>query len=103
MSGFMKNVQKKILKRAESMREPVKKEKKAARKLRIGYLVGLAALIVARKRRRAKRSARRLRNKQGVGPAHIKGVPRAEERGLKHPHKDNGHTAGRLMGSIHPR
>ena len=56
-----------------------------------------------RERRRAKRAARRLRNKEGVGPAHIKGVSRAEERGLKHPHKDNGHAAGRLMGSIHPR
>jgi hypothetical protein len=100
----MSNVQKKIMKRAKSMKRPVKKvEKKASRKLRIGYLVGLAALIMARKRRRAKRPARRLRNKQGVGPAHIKGVLRAEERALKHPHKDNGHTAGRLMGSIHPR
>ena len=103
MSGFMRNVQKKILKRAESKRQPVKKEKKATRKLRIGYLVGLAALIFARKRRRAKRPARALRNKQGVGPAHIKGVARAEERGLKHPHKDNGHTAGRLTGSIDPK
>jgi hypothetical protein len=100
----MSNVQKKIMKRAKSMRRPVKKvEKKGARKLRIGYLVGLAALIMAGKRRRAKRPARGLRNKQGVGPAHRKGVPRAEERGLKHPHKDNGHAAGRLMGSIHPR
>jgi hypothetical protein len=103
MSGFMRNVQKRILKRAKSKRRPVKKEKKAAGKLWIGYLVGLAALIMARNRRRARRPARRLRNKQGVGPAHIKGVPRAEERGLKHPHKDNGHPAGRLMGSIHPR
>lgn len=100
----MANMQKKILKRAKSKRQPAKKvEKRGANKLRIGYLVGLAALIFARKRRRAKRPARRLRNKQGVGPAHIKGVPRAEELGLKHPHKDNGHTAGRLMGSIHPR
>jgi hypothetical protein len=99
----MRNMQKKILKRAESTRRPAKKEEKASRKLWIGYLVGLAALIMARKRRRAKRSALRLRNEQGVGPAHIKGVPRAEERGMKHPHKDNGHTAGRLMGSVHPR
>src|SRR2546425_11140740 len=99
----MRNVKKKILKRAESMREPAKKEaKQGANKLRIGYLVGLAALIVVRKRRRAKRPARALRNKQGVGPTHIKGVPRAEERGLKHPHEDNGHPAGRLIGSIDP-
>jgi hypothetical protein len=99
----MRNVQKKILKRAKSMRPPAKKvEKKGASKLRIGYLVGLAALILARKRRRAKRPARALRNKQGVGPAHIKGVPRAEEQGLKHPHEDNGHTAGPLIGSIDP-
>jgi len=99
----MRNVQKKILKRAESMQRPAKKaEKRGASKLRIGYLVGLAALIVARKRRRAKRPARALRNQQGVGPAHIKGAPRAEERGLKHPHEDNGHPAGRVIGSIDP-
>ncbi|HEX9314157.1 MAG TPA: hypothetical protein VN986_01370 [Actinomycetota bacterium] len=99
----MSNVQKKILKRAKSMERPAKKvEKRAASKLRIGYLVGLAALIVARKRRRAKRPARALRNKQGVGPAHIKGVPRAEEQGMKHPHKDNGHAAGTPIGSIDP-
>jgi hypothetical protein len=99
----MANVQKKILKRAKSMRRPAKKvEKKGASKLRIGYLVGLAALILAGKRRRAKRPARALRNKQGVGPAHIKGVPRAEKRGRKRPHEDNGHAAGPLLGSIDP-
>ncbi len=99
----MRNVQKKILKRAKSMERPAKKaEKRGASKLRIGYLVGLAALIVARKRRRAKRPARPLRNKQGVGPAHVKGVPRAEERGLKHPHEDDGHAAGPVIGSIDP-
>jgi len=99
----MRNVQKKIMKRAESMQRPAKKaEKRGASKLRIGYLVGLAALIVARKRRRAKRPARALRNKQGVGPGHIKGVPRAEEQGLKHPHEDNGHAAGTRIGSIDP-
>ncbi|HKN48606.1 MAG TPA: hypothetical protein VJ010_00065 [Actinomycetota bacterium] len=99
----MRNVQKKILKRAKSMQRPAKKaEKPGPSKLRIGYLVGLAALIVARKRRRAKRPARALRNQQGVGPAHIKGVPRAEERGLKHPHEENGHAAGPLIGSIDP-
>jgi len=99
----MANMQKKILKRAKSKRQPAKKvEKRGASKLRIGYLVGLAALIFARKRRRAKRPARALRNKQGVGPAHIKGVPRAEEQGLKHPHEDDGHAAGPLIGSIDP-
>ena len=99
----MRNVQKKILKRAESMQRPAKKaEKPGPSKLRIGYLVGLAALIVARKRRRAKRPARALRNQQGVGPAHIKGVPRAEEQGVKHPHEDNGHAAGTRIGSIDP-
>ena len=100
----MADVQKKILKRAKSMRRPAKKvAKRGASKLRIGYLVGLAALIFASKRRRAKRPARALRNKQGVGPAHIKGVPRAEEQGLKHPHEDNSHTAGPLIGSIDPK
>jgi hypothetical protein len=99
----MADMQKKILKRAKSRRWPAKKGKKpGASKLRIGYLVGLAALIFLRQRRRAKRPARALRNKQGVGPSHIKGVPRAEERGLKHPHKDNGHAAGRLIGSVDP-
>ena len=99
----MRNVKKKILKRAKSMERAAKKvEKRAASKLRIGYLVGLAALIVARKRRRAKRPARALRNKQGVGPSHIRGVPRGEDYGLKHPHQDNGHAAGSLMGSIRP-
>jgi hypothetical protein len=84
----MKNVQKKILKRAKSARRPVKKAvKQGERKLRFGYLVGLGALVVLRKRWRAKRSGRALRNKQGVGPAHIKGVPRGGERALKHPHK----------------
>ena len=98
----MRNVQKKILKRARSMERPMKKaEKQGARKLRLGYIVGLAALILARKRRRAKRPARALRNKQGVGPAHIKGVPRGEEAGRKHPHRD-GHAAGSLLGSIRP-
>ena len=100
----MRNVQKKILKRAKSMQRPAKKaEKPGPSKLRIGYLVGLAALIVARKRRRAKRPARALRNQQGVGPAHVKGVPRGEERGMKHPHEDDGHAAGPLMGSIDPK
>jgi hypothetical protein len=99
----MRNVQKKILKRAKSAQRPAKKAaKQGVRKLRLGYIVGLAALIMARKRRRAKRPARALRNKQGVGPAHIRGVPRGEDRALKHPHQDDGHTAGRLMGSIRP-
>src|SRR6195256_4316450 len=98
----MANMQKKILKRAKSARKPAKKAaKQGARKLRLGYIVGLAALIMARKRRRAKRPARALRNKQGVGPAHIRGVPRGEERVLKHPH-ENGHAAGSLIGSIRP-
>ena len=98
----MRNVKKKILKRARSMPGPAKKEEKqGVRKLRLGYIVGLAALIVARKRRRAKRPARALRNKQGVGPAHIRGVPRGEEQVLKHPH-ENGHAAGSLIGSIRP-
>src|SRR6267378_4341541 len=99
----MRNVQKKILKRAKAVRKPAKKAaKQGVRKLRLGYIVGLAALIVARKRRRAKRPARALRNKQGVGPAHIKGVPRGEEAGRKHPPNDEGHKAGPLIGSIHP-
>src|SRR2546422_8969459 len=99
----MRNVKKKILKRADSMQPPAKKAaKRGVSKLRIGYLVGLGALLVVRKRRRAKRPARALRNKQGMGPAHIKGVPRAEERGLKHPPEDDGHPAGRLIGSIDP-
>ena len=99
----MGNMKKKILKRARSTSRPAKQAaKQGVRKLRIGYIVGLAALIMARKRRRAKRPARALRNKQGVGPAHIKGVPRGEEAGLKHPHKDDGHKAGPLIGSIHP-
>ena len=99
----MRNVQKKILKRAKAVRKPAKKAaKQGVRKLRLGYIVGLAALIMARRRRRAKRPARALRNKQGVGPAHIKGVPRAEEQGLKHPHEDDGHAAGPLIGSIDP-
>ena len=52
----MRNVQKKILKRAKLMERPAKKaEKRGGNKLRIGYLVGLAALIVARKRRKARR------------------------------------------------
>src|SRR4030081_1110762 len=98
----MRNVQKKILKRARSMERPMKKaEKQGARKLRLGYIIGLAALIMARKRRRAKRPARALRNKQGVGPAHIRGVPRGEDRATKHPHED-GHAAGSLIGSIRP-
>jgi hypothetical protein len=85
----MRNVQKKILKRAKSARRPVKKAvKQGERKLRFGYLVGLGALVVLRKRWRAKRSGRALRNKQGVGPAHIKGVPRAEERGMKQRRKE---------------
>jgi hypothetical protein len=100
----MRNVKKKILKRARSMPGPVKKEEKQGmRRLRIGYIVGLAALILARKRRRAKRPARGLRNKQGVGPAHIKGVTRGEEAVRKHPHKDDGHKAGPLIGSIRPK
>ena len=100
----MRNVQKKILKRAKSMQRPAKKvERQGGSKLRIGYLVGLAALIVARKRRQARRPARGLRNKQGVGPAHVKGVPRGEERGMKHAHKDDGHAAGPLIGSIDPK
>jgi hypothetical protein len=99
----MRNVQKKIMKRAKSVQRPAKKAaKQGVRKLRLGYIVGLAALIMARKRRRAKRPARALRNKQGVGPAHIRGVPRGEERAAKHPHEDNGHAAGSLMGSIRP-
>jgi hypothetical protein len=99
----MRNVQKKILKRARSIQKPAKKvAKQGRRKLRIGYLIGLGALVVARKRRRAKRPARALRNKQGVGPAHIKGVPRGEEQVLKHPHVDNGHAAGTRIGSIDP-
>jgi hypothetical protein len=55
----MRNVQKKILKRAKSVQRPAKKAaKQGVRKLRLGYIVGLAALIMARKRRRAKRPAR---------------------------------------------
>jgi hypothetical protein len=99
----MRNLQKKILKRAKSVRQPAKNvAKKGKRKLRIGYLIGLGALVVARRRWRAKRPARGLRNKQGVGPAHIKGVPRGEEQVLKHSRVDNGHAAGSLIGSIDP-
>jgi hypothetical protein len=99
----MKKLRKKILKRAKAMRRPAKKvAKRGLGKLRTGSMLSLAALMVARKRRRAKRPARHLRNKQGVGPAHMKGVRAAEELGMKHPHKDDGHVAGRKIGSINP-
>lgn len=99
----MKKLRKKILKRAKAMRGPAKKTtKQGMSKLRVGSLLSLVALLVARRRWRAKRPAMHLRNKQGVGPAHMKGVRGAEELGRKHPHDDDGHAAGRKIGSISP-
>ena len=94
----------KILKTAASMDRPAKKAvRQSVSKLRIALIFGgLAALVALRKWRRSRRPARALRNPQGVGPAHIKGVTRGEEQGLKHPHEDNGHAAGHLIGSIDP-
>jgi hypothetical protein len=99
----MKNLQKKILRRSKSIRRPARKAAtRGITKFRIGSVVGLMALALARKRRRAKHPARPLRNKQGIGPAHIKGVMKAEERGMKHGHNEKSHAAGRFIGSIHP-
>jgi hypothetical protein len=103
----MSTMKKKILKRANSMRRPAKRAARKARQEGLSFrkmrpFVALAALIVVRKWRRARRSGKALRNAQGVGPAHIKGVPRAEEQGMKHPHVDNGHAAGHLIGSVDP-
>jgi hypothetical protein len=62
----MKNLKKKILKRAKAVRRPAKKAAShGMSKLRIGSIVGLAALMVARKRRRAKRPARQVRRPAG--------------------------------------
>src|SRR5437870_3203988 len=61
-----------------------------------------ASLLILWRRRRSRKPARALKNAQGVGPAHIKGVPRGEEIVGKEGPEAPGHAAGRLVGSINP-
>jgi len=71
------------------------------RKVLTGSVV-VGSLLLLWRRRRARKPARALRNAQGVGPAHIKGVPRGEEVVDKEGSEAPGHAAGRLVGSIEP-
>ncbi len=99
----MKKLKKRILKRAKSIRRPRKPAVSSKHtKIRLGSFMGILAILAARKWRRSRRPARALINKQGVGPAHTKGVPKAEERGMKYGHVEDGHAAGRPIGSISP-
>jgi hypothetical protein len=94
-------LQRRIVRRAEHMKPSRRSPVVSAFRGWIAPSLGLFAVIVAWRRRRS-RPARRLRNDQGVGPAHIKGVPKGEELALKHPHVERGHAAGRPVGSIQP-
>ena len=44
----------------------------------------------------------RLMNEQGVGPAHVPGVPRGEEQIIKHGSEEPSSVAGRIAGSVQP-
>src|SRR6266567_5157542 len=92
-------LQRRIVRRAEAMKPLRKPLAGTSFRAWIAPALGLFVVVVAWRRRRS-RPARRLRNDQGVGPAHIKGVPTGEERALKHPHAELGHAAGRPVGSI---
>ena len=71
------------------------------RRILIGSVLAGTLLFLWR-RRRARKSGRALRNDQGVGPAHMKGVPRGEELVGKEGSEAPGHVAGRLVGSVEP-
>lgn len=67
-------------------------------------LLGILALVgaVLAVLRPWSRLDRRLVNEQGVGPAHIPGVPRGEEQILKHAGDGPTSVAGRIAGSVNP-
>jgi hypothetical protein len=74
------------------------------RKLLFGSLIGLAGVAGVKKLRRAKRTpVDKLQNAQGVGPAHVHGVLRGEERMAKNGSNEVNSVAGRIAGSIHPQ
>ncbi|HEU5002501.1 MAG TPA: hypothetical protein VFW71_06965 [Actinomycetota bacterium] len=49
-----------------------------------------------------KKAAAGLVNDEGVGPAHVAGVPRGEEQILKHGSDEPSSVAGRIAGSVQP-
>lgn len=67
-------------------------------------LLGILALLGAAVAvlRPWNKAPRRLMNDQGVGPAHMAGVPRGEEQILKHGSDEPNSVAGRIAGSVQP-
>ncbi|HMC09042.1 MAG TPA: hypothetical protein VKL22_06965 [Actinomycetota bacterium] len=95
ITGSKKSKGKGLLRRRQA------KDNGKKRRILTGSAV-VGGLLILWRRRRARKPARALRNAQGVGPAHIEGVPRGEELVGKEGPEAPGHAAGRLVGSVHP-
>jgi hypothetical protein len=69
----------------------------------LGVLAGLGALAFVGSLKPWKRGAHKLENAQGIGPTHVAGVPRGEERVLKAGREELTSVAGRIAGSVDPQ
>lgn len=67
----------------------------------MGLLVGLGLLAFVGSLKPWRKGAAKLENAEGVGPAHVTGVPRGEARAKGGPDGPSS-VAGRIPGSIHP-
>lgn len=70
-------------------------------KVVLAGVLGLIGVLLAIMRPWSK-SPNRLENPEGVGPAHVPGVPRGEEQILKHGSDEPTSVAGRIAGSVQP-
>lgn len=78
-------------------------------KIGLGVLLALAAAAAVILKPWKKRGdiassfGGKLRNAQGVGPAHVSGVPRAEEQARRNGAQELTSVAGRIAGSVDPQ
>jgi len=78
-------------------------------KIGLGLLLGMAAVAALvlkpwkRKNDIASSFGGKLRNEQGVGPAHVSGVPRGEEQARRNGAPELSSVAGRIAGSVDPQ